>query len=72
MVGAYRNELERSRKRLALLNKYYIPTRCANGLQGGISAKAFDKDDGKKTPMTASETVQLAEQWMIMVALCEY
>ncbi|NSW90077.1 MAG: HEPN domain-containing protein [Firmicutes bacterium] len=31
----------------ASLDKYYIPTRCPDGLPGGISAEVFDDDDAQ-------------------------
>lgn len=70
-AGKYCKGLETARKRLALLDKYYIPTRYPNGLPGGIPAEAFDKDDGKKALMIATEALQLVKECMDALAAAE-
>ena len=44
--------------RVALLDKYYIPTRYPNALPGGIPADAFDEEDARRAISLAEETLR--------------
>lgn len=55
-------EFSNLKKRIASLDKYYIPTRYPNGLPGGIPAEAFDEDDARRALGLASLAVEFVER----------
>jgi HEPN domain-containing protein len=54
---SYSREFEVLGKRIAVLDKYYIPTRYPNGLPGGIPSEAFDAEDAKRAILLADEGI---------------
>jgi len=45
----------------APLDKYYIPTRYPNALQGGIPSKAFDENDTKSGMRLTKEVIEFVK-----------
>lgn len=54
-------DLEKIRRRVATLDKYYIPTRYPNGLPGGIPSEAFEKRDADRAIEIAGEVIKVIE-----------
>lgn len=54
-------ELEKVRRKVATLDKYYIPTRYPNGLPGGIPSEAFEKRDADRAIEIAEEVIKVIE-----------
>lgn len=54
-------ELEKVRRTVATLDKYYIPTRYPNGLPGGIPSEAFEKRDADRAIEIAEEVIKVIE-----------
>jgi HEPN domain-containing protein len=52
-------EIGAARRRLAKLDRYYIPTRYPNGLSGGHPFEAFDARDSADAVALARETITL-------------
>ncbi len=46
------------RRRAALLDKFYIPTRYPNGLPGGIPSEAFDRPEAERALELAQEVLR--------------
>jgi len=63
-AAAFDPDFESLRKQVAVLDKYYIPTRYPNGLPGGIPSDAFDRDDGEKAIALATETIRVVKSKM--------
>ncbi|MBI5955637.1 MAG: HEPN domain-containing protein [Chloroflexi bacterium] len=49
------------RKRAALLDKFYIPTRYPNGLPGGIPSEAFDLSEARRALELAQEVLRFVQ-----------
>jgi HEPN domain-containing protein len=46
----------------AALDQYYIPTRCPNGLPGGIPADAYNRADGERALELSSRVIDFVER----------
>lgn len=48
----------------AVLDKYYIPTRCPNGLPGGLPSKAYTVDDARQATAAAERILAAVGDWL--------
>jgi HEPN domain-containing protein len=60
-VTSIDKDIEKIRRKVATLDKYYIPTRYPNGLPGGIPSEAFEKRDADRAIEIAEEVIQVIE-----------
>ncbi len=50
------------KKRAAILDIYYIPTRYPNGLPGGIPSEAYQNEDAQRALSICNEVIDLVEE----------
>ena len=55
-------ELRDLRELAGILDQYYVPTRCPNGLAGGVPFEAFGESQAAAAVDAADRFVQLAER----------
>ncbi|HJH27923.1 MAG TPA: DNA-binding protein, partial [Methanophagales archaeon] len=61
-AASFDRSLEEIRRKVATLDKYYIPTRYPDGLPGGIPAEAFEKRDADRAIEIAEEVIKVIEK----------
>lgn len=55
----YGEAFDRLRRRLMVLDRFYIPTRYPNGLPGGIPAEVYLLEDAQEALQLAEEAIDL-------------
>ncbi len=55
----YGEAFDRLRRRLMVLDRFYIPTRYPNGLPGGIPAEVYLLEDAQEALLLAEEAIGL-------------
>lgn len=64
-AGRFEQDFLERRKRWALLDSYYVPTRYPNGLPGDIPARVYTEEAARSAVALASEVVEYVERALL-------
>jgi HEPN domain-containing protein len=62
IASYYDIDFNNIKKRAAILDTYYIPTRYPNGLPGGIPSDAYQKEDAERALSISKEVIDKVER----------
>lgn len=62
MAATFDPAFEELGRKVAPLDQYYIPTRCPNGLPGGVPFEAYNAEDGQRALRLAGSVLDAVRE----------